>query len=159
MSILIHSSRSYNSGDSVSLPPESNSSDEGIKDWKILDEEIMFLFCGPGLEPTHTFPVTFCHIVLKWSEAALFGCHEIHASFLGAKTTITILVCHFCSGSLQPTRNLELLNYLKFKKKIACEEHRVLGSWQEILCSRDPQGRTTILLCGQGTGLRFKSYI
>jgi hypothetical protein len=25
----------------------------------ILDEEIMLLFCGPGLEPTHTFGVTF----------------------------------------------------------------------------------------------------
>jgi hypothetical protein len=79
----------------------------------------MFLFCGPVLEPTHTFPVTFCHIVLKWSESALFGCHEIHASFLWARTTITILVCHFCSGSLQPTTNLELLNYWKFFKKFA----------------------------------------
>jgi hypothetical protein len=156
MSILIHSSRSYNSGDSVSLPPESNSSDEGIKDWKILDEEIMFLFCGPGLEPTHTFAVTICDIVLKWSEAALFGCHEIHASFLGARTTITILVCHVCSGSLQPTTKLELLNYWKFFKKIADEEQRVLAPWQEILYSRDPKGRTTILLCGQGTGRGFK---
>jgi hypothetical protein len=98
---------------------------------EMLVEEIMFLFCGPGLQPTHICRVTF--VILFWSDLNLhFGSHEIHAS---ARTTVTILVCHFCCGSLQSTTNLELLNYLKFKKKFASEEERVLTRWQEILWS------------------------
>ncbi len=84
------------------------SSDEGLK---ILDENIMFLFCGPGLEPTRTFGVTFVILVVKWSEAALFGCHEIHASFPWAPTTT--LVCELCSGSLQATPKLQIVELLK----------------------------------------------
>jgi hypothetical protein len=103
---------------------------------KILDEESMFLFSGPGLEPKHIFRATF--VILFWSDLKLqFGSYEIHARFPSARTTVTILVCHFYSGSLQPTTNLELLNYLKFLKFFACEEQHVLARWQEILSWRD----------------------
>jgi hypothetical protein len=55
---------------------------------KILDEEIMFLFCGPGLEPTHIFRVTF--VILFWSDLKLhFSSHEIHARFPWARTTVS----------------------------------------------------------------------
>jgi hypothetical protein len=78
----------------------------------------------------------------------------MHASFPWARTTITILVCHFCSGSLQPTPNLELLNYLKFWKCFASEEERVVARWQEILWSRENERSDDRFrfLC-QGTGL------
>jgi hypothetical protein len=101
------------------------------KDWKILNENIMFWFCGTGLEPTRTFGVTFVILVLKWFEGALFGCHHIDGSFPWAPTTSTILVCHVYSGSLQPRTKLELLNYVKFLYFFACEEVHVPAPWQE----------------------------
>jgi hypothetical protein len=105
---------------------------------KILGEEIMVLFCGPGLEATHTVRVTF--VILFWSDLNLhFWSHGIHAmpDSLEPEPRSQLILCHFCRGSLQPTTNFELLNYLKFFQFFACEAQRVVARWQEILWSRD----------------------
>jgi hypothetical protein len=126
---------------------------------KTLDEKIMFLFCGPHLEPTHTFRVT--SVILFCSEAKIRCCTFHPTKFMPDSLELEqqsqLVLCHFCSGSLQPTTNLEMLNYLKFWI-VACEEQRVVARWQQILSSHQgiTKGRPANFLFGQVTGLNDK---
>jgi hypothetical protein len=110
---------------------------------KILHEEIMFLFSGPGSEPihTHTFRVTF--VILFWSDLKLhFSSHEIHASFPWARTRVTRIPVPFLSQFTAAHYTLRIVELLKLFEFFACEEHQVVARWQEILWWRD-HGRSS----------------
>jgi hypothetical protein len=107
---------------------------------KILDEEIMFWFCGPGLEPPTLFesPLSYCFEAI-WSctfdptklmpdslepepqsQGLLklhFSSHEIHARFPWARTTVTRtpvpLLSRFTAAQYE-LRIVELCKVFKF---------------------------------------------
>ncbi len=97
---------------------------------KISDEEIMFWFCGPGLERTYILRVTL--VILFGSDLKLdLSSHEIHASFPWARTAVTRTPVPFLSRFTAAQYKLTIVELLKVFKNFACVEERVLARWQE----------------------------
>jgi hypothetical protein len=59
-------------------------------------------------------PLSYCFEVI-WR--CTFDPTKFVPDSLEPEPPVTLLLWHFCRGSLQPTPTLELLNYLKFLKK------------------------------------------
>jgi hypothetical protein len=97
---------------------------------KILDEEIMFWFCGPGLEPTQILRVTF--VILFWSDVKLhFGSHEIPASFPWARTPVTISPVPFLSRFTAAHYKRRIVELFKVFLSFYLWGTGVLARWQE----------------------------